>query len=152
MFEFLASVFSGAFGSVLAFFAGKKALIPSAKDELEDLITLANNSTDAEVKDALYLRAAKVASNYGKRRLLDLVLSMAHYAVVVMLVMTVFALFAFIVTACAAVYASYHLNAADSITIAGSCIEYFKLTGIVLVSFGLFKVIAWHMAERSMSK
>lgn len=149
MFEFLASVFSGAFGSVLAFFAGKKTLIPSAKDELEDLITLANNSTDAEVKDALYLRAAKVASNYGKRRLLDLVLSMAHYAVVVMLVMTVFA---FIVTACAAVYASYHLNAADSITIAGSCIEYFKLTGIVLVSFGLFKVIAWHMAERSMSK
>lgn len=149
MFEFLASVFSGAFGSVLAFFAGKKTVIPSAKDELEDLITLANNSTDAEVKDALYLRAAKVASNYGKRRLLDLVLSMAHYAVVVMLVMTVFA---FIVTACAAVYASYHLNAADSITIAGSCIEYFKLTGIVLVSFGLFKVIAWHMAERSMSK
>lgn len=149
MFEFLASVFSGAFGSVLAFFAGKKTLIPSAKDELEDLITLANNSTDAEVKDALYLRAAKVASNYGKCRLLDLVLSMAHYAVVVMLVMTVFA---FIVTACAAVYASYHLNAADSITIAGSCIEYFKLTGIVLVSFGLFKVIAWHMAERSMSK
>ncbi len=149
MFEFLASVFSGAFGSVLAFFAGKKTLIPSAKDELEDLITLANNSTDAEVKDSLYLRAAKVASNYGKRRLLDLVLSMAHYAVVVMLVMTVFA---FIVTACAAVYASYHLNAADSITIAGSCIEYFKLTGIVLVSFGLFKVIAWHMAERSMSK
>lgn len=149
MFEFLASVFSGAFGSVLAFFAGKKTLIPSAKDELEDLITLANNSTDAEVKDALYLRAAKVSSNYGKRRLLDLVLSMAHYAVVVMLVMTVFA---FIVTACAAVYASYHLNAADSITIAGSCIEYFKLTGIVLVSFGLFKVIAWHMAERSMSK
>lgn len=149
MFEFLASVFSGAFGSVLAFFAGKKTLIPSAKDELEDLITLANNSTDAEVKDALYLRAAKVASNYGKCCLLDLVLSMAHYAVVVMLVMTVFA---FIVTACAAVYASYHLNAADSITIAGSCIEYFKLTGIVLVSFGLFKVIAWHMAERSMSK
>lgn len=149
MFEFLASVFSGAFGSLLAFFAGKKTLIPSAKDELEDLITLANNSTDPEVKDALYLRAAKVASNYGKRRLLDLVLSMAHYAVVVMLVMTVFA---FIVTTCAAVYASYHLNAADSITIAGSCIEYFKLTGIVLVSFGLFKIIAWHMAERSINK
>lgn len=149
MFEFIASVFSGAFGSLLAFFAGKKTLIPSAKDELEDLITLANNSTDPEVKDALYLRAAKVASNYGKRRLLDLVLSMAHYAVVVMLLMAVFA---FIVTVCAAVYASYHLNAADSIAIAGSCIEYFKLTGIVLVSFGLFKAIVWYMAERSLNK
>lgn len=149
MFEFLASVFSGAFGSLLAFFASKKTLIPSVKDELEDLITLANNSTDPEVKDTLYSRAAKVASNYGKRRLLDLVLSMAHCAVVVMLLMTVFA---FIVTVCAAVYASYHLNAADSITIAGSCIEYFKLTGIVLVSFGLFKAIVWYMAERSLNK
>lgn len=74
---------------------------------------------------------------------------MAHCAVVVMLLMTVFA---FIVTVCAAVYASYHLNAADSITIAVSCIEYFKLTGIVLVSFGLFKAIVWYMAERSLNK
>lgn len=149
MFEFLASVFSGAFGSLLAFFAGKKTLIPSAKDELEDLITLANNSTDPEVKDALYSRAAKVASNYGKRRLLDLVLSMAHYAVVVMLVMTVFA---FIVTACAAVYASYHLNAVASIIIASSCVEYLTWTGIILVSYGLFKAFVWIMAERSLNK
>lgn len=131
------------------FFAGKKTLIPSAKDELEDLITLANNSTDPEVKDALYSRAAKVASNYGKRRLLDLVLSMAHYAVVVMLVMTVFA---FIVTACAAVYASYHLNAVASIKIASSCVEYLTWTGIILVSYGLFKAFVWIMAERSLNK
>lgn len=149
MFEFLASIFSGAFGSLLAYFAGKKTLIPSAKDELEDLITLANNSTNQEVKDALYSRAAKVASHFGRRRLLDLVLSMAHYAVVVMLLMTVFA---FIVTACAAVYASYHLNAADSIKIAGFCIEYIKWTGILLVGYGLFRVIAWIMAERSLNK
>ena len=149
MLEFLASIFSGAFGSLLAYFAGKKTLIPSAKDELEDLITLANNSTDPEVRDALYSRAAKVASHFGRRRLLDLVLSMAHYAVVVMLLMTVFA---FIVTACAAVYASYHLNAADSIRIAGSCIEYITWTGILLVSYGLFRAIAWIMAERSLTK
>ncbi len=149
MFEFLASIFSGAFGSLLAYFAGKKTLIPSAKDELEDLITLANNSTNQEVKDALHSRAAKVASHFGRRRLLDLVLSMAHYAVVVMLLMTVFA---FIVTACAAVYASYHLNAADSIKIAGFCIEYIKWTGILLVGYGLFRVIAWIMAERSLNK
>lgn len=149
MFEFLASIFSGAFGSLLAYFAGKKTLIPSAKDELEDLITLANNSTNQEVKDALYSRAAKVASHFGRRRLLDLVLSMAHYAVVVMLLMTVFA---FIVTACAAVYASYHLNAADSIKIAGFCIEYIKWTGILLVGYGLFRAIAWIMAERSLNK
>lgn len=149
MFEFLASIFSGAFGSLLAYFAGKKTLIPSAKDELEDLITLANNSTNQEVKDALYSRAAKVASHFGRRRLLDLVLSMAHYAVVVMLLMTVFA---FIVTACAAVYASYHLNAADSIKIAGFCIECIKWTGILLVGYGLFRVIAWIMAERSLNK
>ncbi len=148
MFEFLASIFSGAFGSLLAYFAGKKTLIPSAKDELEDLITLANNSTNQEVKDALYSRAAKVASHFGRRRLLDLVLSMAHYAVVVMLLMTVFA---FIVTACAAVYASYHLNAADSIKIAGFCIEYIKWTGILLVGYGLFRAIAWIMAERSLN-
>lgn len=149
MFEFLASIFSGAFGSLLAYFAGKKTLIPSAKDELEDLITLANNSTNQEVKDALYSRAAKVASHFGRRRLLDLVLSMAHYAVVVMLLMTVFA---FIVTACAAVYASYHLNAADSIKIAGFCIEYIKWTGILLVGYGLFRAIAWIMAGRSLNK
>ncbi len=149
MFEFLASIYSGAFGSLLAYFAGKKTLIPSAKDELEDLITLANNSTNQEVKDALYSRAAKVASHFGRRRLLDLVLSMAHYAVVVMLLMTVFA---FIVTACAAVYASYHLNAADSIKIAGFCIEYIKWTGILLVGYGLFRAIAWIMAERSLNE
>lgn len=59
MFEFLASVFSGAFGSLLAFFAGKKTLIPSVKDELEDLITLANNSTDLEVKDALLFKGCE---------------------------------------------------------------------------------------------
>lgn len=149
MFEFLASVFSGAFGSLLAYFAGKRTLIPSANDELEDLITLANNSTDPEVRDALYSRAAKVASRYGERRLLDLVLSMVHYAVVVMLLMTIFA---FIVTTCAAVYASYHLNAADSIKIAGSCVKYLTWTGFILVGYGLFKAIAWIAAERSLNK
>lgn len=149
MFEFLASVFSGAFGSLLAYFAGKKTLIPSAKDELEDLITLANNSTDPEVRDALYSRAAKVASRFGERRLLDLMLSMAHYAVVVMLLMTVFA---FIVTTCASVYASYHLNAADSIKIAGFCVNYLTWTGFILVGYGLFKAIAWIAAERSLNK
>lgn len=148
MFEFLASVFSGAFGSLLAYFAGKRTLIPSANDELEDLITLANNSTDPEVRDALYSRAAKVASRFGERRLLDLMLSMAHYAVVVMLLMTVFA---FIVTTCAAVYASYHLKAADSIKIAGSCVEYLTWTGFILVGYGLFKAIAWIVAERSLN-
>lgn len=149
MFEFLASVFSGAFGSLLAYFAGKRTLIPSANDELEDLITLANNSTDPEVRDALYSRAAKVASRFGERRLLDLMLSMVHYAVVVMLLMTVFA---FIVTTCAAVYASYHLNAADSIKIAGSCVKYLTWTGFILVGYGLFKAIAWIAAERSLNK
>lgn len=57
MFEFLASIFSGAFGSLLAYFAGKKTLIPSAKDELEDLITLANNSTNQ-------LRRYRASSSY----------------------------------------------------------------------------------------
>lgn len=149
MFEFLASVFSGAFGSLLAFIAGKKTLIPSAKDELEDLITLANNSTDPEVKDALYSRAAKVASHYGERRLLDLILSMVHCAAVVMLCMTVFAC---IVVGCAAAYAYYHLGAADSIKIAGFCIELFKWAVILLVCEGSFKAIAWILAERSLNK
>lgn len=149
MAELFASFFSGAFGSLLTYFAGKKTLIPSAKDELEDLITLANNSTDPEVKDALYSRAAKVASHYGERRLLDLILSMVHCAAVVMLCMTVFAC---IVVGCAAAYAYYHLGAADSIKIAGFCIELFKWAVILLVCEGSFKAIAWILAERSLNK
>lgn len=149
MFESFASIFSGAFGSLLTYFAGKKTLIPSVREELEDLISLANKSTDFEVKDALYSRAAKVASHYGERRMLDLILSMVHCAAVVMLCMTVFAS---IVIVCAAAYAYYHLGAADSIQIAGFCIELFKMAVILLVCEGSIKAIAWVLAERSLNK
>lgn len=149
MFDLLASAFSGAFGSLLAYFAGRKTLIPSAREELEDLITLANKATDSEVKKTLYSRATKIASRYGERRLLDLVLSMVHCAAVVMLCMTVFAC---IVVVCAAAYAYYHLDAADSIKIAGFCIELFKWAIVLLVCEGSFKAIAWILAERSLNK
>lgn len=149
MFESFASIFSGSFGSLLAYFAGEKTLIPSVREELEDLISLANKSSDSEVKDALYSRSAKVASHYGERRLLDLVLSMVHYTAVVMLCMTVFAC---IVIVCAAAYAYYHLGAADSIKIVGSCIELFNWSVIILVCEGSFKAIAWILAERSLNK
>lgn len=149
MSELFASAFSGAFGSLLAYFASKKTLIPSAREELEDLITLANKATDIEVKDVLYSRASKVASRYGERRLLDLALSMVHCAVVVMLCMTAFA---GIVTICTAAYASYHLVAADSIKIAGSFIEYFLYFGVILIISGLLKAIVWILAERSLNK
>lgn len=122
MFESFASIFSGAFGSLLTYFAGKKTLIPSVREELEDLISLANESTDFWVEDALYSRAAKVASHYGERRLLDLILSMVHCTAVVMLCMTVFAC---IVVGCAAAYAYYHSGAADSIKIAGFALSFF---------------------------
>lgn len=149
MAELFASFFSGAFGSLLTYFAGKKTLIPSAREELEDLISLANKATDTEVKDALYLRAAKVASHYGKRCLFDIVLSMVHCAVVVMLCMTGFAC---AISICAAAYAFYHSGAADSIEIAGSCIEYFLYFGAILVFSGFLKAIAWIGAERSLNK
>lgn len=149
MLEFFTSFFSGAFGSLLTYFAGKKISISSASEELEDLITLANKSADLEVKNALYSRAAKVASHYGERRLFDLVLSMVRCAAVVMLCMTAFAC---IVSICAAAYASYHSGVADSIKIAGSCIEYFLYFGVILIISGLFKVIAWILAEHSLDK